>query len=483
MKYSPDFGFWLSIPRIHVKTLERFEAIDPWDDDHRISTFTVDDYVLAGSASCSMPTIRSASDGVTRLLPDSLCDLYLGRETPGSVLPALLKEIEDSLIRSDFLAVARNWAFLPMYRLCAMLCSIVLLGTGLTLYGLEIRPAFAAILMLMMIAACSGWLYLSFQRKLIRRKQQRAHLLVTLQAMGRSILNHPVAAISAAGKGTKGPESGLLDEPFSLDVVEASLRAMMTKIGVNPAGLPTFGRKTFDGWYVEVDRDYHLFVQDRGVDSTRFTTSSLDELQFRIVREVLRDVGRNTRKRYQIEGTDPLRIWDQEQSRLLRQISPAWGERWDAEVNAGLIKQPYNDGLSKWNLGADSTQAQVLLNINRDSVCMSDDIKSHECQLSIASSASIVKLLQDAMTVCPLAAGGTRVTWHAAAVGRDSFGTRSIALLASQWVEPQFLMSPSETVGSLFSEGLTGVYFSYRAQSDPEVDLKALRETGRFSSL
>ena len=340
MKYSPDFGFWLSIPRIHVKTLERFEAIDPWDDDHRISTFTVDDYVLAGSASCSMPTIRSALDGVTRLLPDSLCDLYLGSETPGAVLPALLKEIEDSLIRSDFLAVVRNWAFLPMYRLCAMLCLIVLLGTGLTLYGLKVRPVFAALLMPMVIGACSGWLYLSFQRKLIRRKQQRAYLLVTMQAMGRPILNHPVAAIPAAGKGTKGPEAGPLDEPFSLDVVEASLRAMMTKIGVNPAGLPTFGRKTFDGWYVEVDRDYHLFVQDRGVDSTRFTTSSLDELQFRIVREVLRDVGRGTRKRYQVEGTDSLRIWDQEQSRLLRQISPAWGERWDAEVNARLDGSP-----------------------------------------------------------------------------------------------------------------------------------------------
>jgi hypothetical protein len=136
---------------------------------------------------------------------------------------------------------------------------------------------------------------------------------------------------------------------FSLAQIEDSISQIMASLGVtpDPRDLPTYGKQTMDGWYVEVDQSYQLYQQDRGAMYDRFSTRDLNALRYEIVSEVLRAHGRRHRADYAEVGTDPRRAWDRKQSELMSQIDPNWATRWETELEKTLARDPYSDGAQR----------------------------------------------------------------------------------------------------------------------------------------
>jgi len=133
---------------------------------------------------------------------------------------------------------------------------------------------------------------------------------------------------------------------------------------------------------------------------------------------------------------------------------------------------------SKEDMIKTTQSPMITFALNRDSVCMADDIESHACTLSIAPSAPVLELLHEALAVCHLA-GVSEMTWIVKTVGAESRTKRFIGVIAAKWREPKLLVSEHETAASLFQDGAAGLYFWYRQQSDPEADYQALKNTGR----
>ena len=125
-------------------------------------------------------------------------------------------------------------------------------------------------------------------------------------------------------------------------------------------------------------------------------------------------------------------------------------------------------------------QPPVNIAFNRDSVCMADDMQSHAGTFSMAPTARVAELLREALETCSLASGGSKATWSISTVDANWRHKRSIGVQATQWSEPKLVVSPDETVASLFKDGAVGLYFGYRAQSDADADFKSLSETGRY---
>ncbi len=122
----------------------------------------------------------------------------------------------------------------------------------------------------------------------------------------------------------------------------------------------------------------------------------------------------------------------------------------------------------------------ITLTVDRDSVAMGDDIEDHSRTLSIAPSRTALDLVSEALKVCPLPSRGT---WSVSTLDGERRHKRWIGVLAEQWNrQPKLVVPAGETVASLFADGAVGLIFRYRAQSDPEADYQALRDTGRFPS-
>jgi len=91
----------------------------------------------------------------------------------------------------------------------------------------------------------------------------------------------------------------------------------------------------------------------------------------------------------------------------------------------------------------------------------------------------VLELLHEALAVCQLA-GVSEMTWIVKTVGAQSRTKRFIGVIAAKWREPKLLVSTDETADSLFQDGVSGLFFWYRQQSDPEADYQALKNTGRI---
>jgi hypothetical protein len=125
----------------------------------------------------------------------------------------------------------------------------------------------------------------------------------------------------------------------------------------------------------------------------------------------------------------------------------------------------------------------MAVTIHRDSVSTGDDMEDHTRTLSIAPLRTVLDLVSEALKVCRLAYVGSKATWSISTLDGERRHKRWIGVLAEQWNrQPKLVVPAGETVASLFADGAVGLIFRYRAQSDPEADYQALRDTGRFPS-
>ena len=109
--------------------------------------------------------------------------------------------------------------------------------------------------------------------------------------------------------------------------------------------LPTYGHSQ-DGArpHIEVDANgYHFVVVERGQEQERFTTRDLDELLFRIFRNVTHELAFAYELAHRVKTQDCRRLAFRRQVELLSQLSPSWAEREAQEHHHILKEHPFDD--------------------------------------------------------------------------------------------------------------------------------------------
>ncbi|MCD9033025.1 hypothetical protein LDO32_14945 [Luteimonas sp. Y-2-2-4F] len=113
------------------------------------------------------------------------------------------------------------------------------------------------------------------------------------------------------------------------------------------------------------------------------------------------------------------------------------------------------------------------ISVDRDSVCMADDVDPHAARVHIRADAPVGALLDAALRACPLAAiAGGRATWIVRASGRG------IAVIAQQWRRPRLLVPEEARVADLLPGDDDALHLAYWCQADPMAVFDALH-TGR----
>jgi len=178
----PALLLYRSLVPVRVKTEATFTAEDPWNQNRR-TLFTVEAYVKTFKGATPRPGfksplamylygIRSEVDGVERMLPASLSELWRSNRVPVEALPKLLKEIEPTLKKADYRPAVGK-------KRLAVAAGLLWIALGfLTLFPLLIAlttddfPLLSAIPFTLVIGAFS-WLYLYLM--IYRAKWRRMH--------------------------------------------------------------------------------------------------------------------------------------------------------------------------------------------------------------------------------------------------------------------------------------------------------------------
>jgi len=178
-----------------VKTELSFAAKDPWNGN-RPCTFTLDSYMVTLRGVKTLPkgvktsrwlggfhrALRSEADGVTRFLPESLIELWLTKQVPTEAMPALLKQIEPSLRKSDFKPILRSLKMKMFGIFESICCGLMMIIIMVAVVAGHAPWWLAAAIVL--AAACVFWVFLHqvYFGLLRRRKKQIRWLLERMAA-------------------------------------------------------------------------------------------------------------------------------------------------------------------------------------------------------------------------------------------------------------------------------------------------------------
>jgi hypothetical protein len=113
----------------------------------------------------------------------------------------------------------------------------------------------------------------------------------------------------------------------------------------------------------------------------------------------------------------------------------------------------------------------LTLAVERDSVCMADDINApHAVRVSICADSSLAQVLQTVLEpgYLPQIAGGL-ATWI---VESD----KPLAVIAQQWRSPRFLIDPNTRIARCVPlNNPRPLFFRYWCQVDPNAVFKCLK--------
>jgi hypothetical protein len=109
--------------------------------------------------------------------------------------------------------------------------------------------------------------------------------------------------------------------------------------------LPTYQRSEGNGLpHLEISGEtYHYVHSERGQEYERFSTTSEDELLYRIFRDVAFSMSSKLAHPYQRPGQDFRREMFKQQLMLLGRLNPAWATRCAAEHQDVLAQHPFVD--------------------------------------------------------------------------------------------------------------------------------------------
>jgi hypothetical protein len=111
------------------------------------------------------------------------------------------------------------------------------------------------------------------------------------------------------------------------------------------SSLPTYGHSRGDGYpYIQVDGPtFHYAVEERGEELSRFTTSDLEELLYRVFADITFSLAMSYEVSHRVRNQDSRRILFRRQVELLGQLSGDWSKRRAQEHEAILRDHPFSD--------------------------------------------------------------------------------------------------------------------------------------------
>ncbi|MCB1022864.1 MAG: hypothetical protein KDB79_00640, partial [Acidobacteria bacterium] len=100
-----------------------------------------------------------------------------------------------------------------------------------------------------------------------------------------------------------------------------------------------------DGFeHLEISENaYHLVVTERGLEISRRTTSSKDEILYWMVASLAWGLATNFELHNRIPGEDSRRLLFAKQIEYLRRVNASWAERKQKEFDEILQKYPFDD--------------------------------------------------------------------------------------------------------------------------------------------
>ena len=145
------------------------------------------------------------------------------------------------------------------------------------------------------------------------------------------------------------PKFGSLTEIASRPeyvALDGHIQELARRINAPANVLPTYGMSIGNGLsHIEIEGEtYHHVNQDRGVENSRFTTTSIEELMYVVFRDVAFSMSIDLARPKRRPNTDFRRTSFPEQIGLLNQLNPEWARRCAAEHVEVLKQYPFVDG-------------------------------------------------------------------------------------------------------------------------------------------
>jgi hypothetical protein len=108
---------------------------------------------------------------------------------------------------------------------------------------------------------------------------------------------------------------------------------------------PLYSRPPGDGNpHVEYSDGEYAYVQtERGVEFGRRTSSSADDILYWLSLDVVLTLATDFEVAHRMHGRSYRRLLYEKELELLRRVNPAWAERRRGEIEAILVRHPYDD--------------------------------------------------------------------------------------------------------------------------------------------
>lgn len=127
---------------------------------------------------------------------------------------------------------------------------------------------------------------------------------------------------------------------------------------------------------------------------------------------------------------------------------------------------------------------EMHLRIQRDSVCMGDDMLSHELEIVFNETISLSELVQLIIQNNSLprikylpTISGDKATWVL------TYNYRPLAVMAQEWEIPKYLVDKDERLLSFIDFGShKPIEFQYLAQTDPQMVFERLEQAIQYKS-
>lgn len=102
-----------------------------------------------------------------------------------------------------------------------------------------------------------------------------------------------------------------------------------------------------DGFeHLEIGEDeYHLIVTERGLELSRQTTASKDEILYWLVSSFVWGLASEFELKYRVRNQDFRRLFFAKQIEYLDKVNSFWAQRKQKEIEEILERHPFNDGL------------------------------------------------------------------------------------------------------------------------------------------
>ena len=132
---------------------------------------------------------------------------------------------------------------------------------------------------------------------------------------------------------------------LNLNDIKPEVDRIASRLGALERELPTYGISRDSGYpHVEVNSlGYHYVAMERGQETFRRTTQSLDELLYWVFEGITFSRAGIFEVQHRNQKEDCRRLMFKHQVELMSSLSRSWGERLEKEQQEILRVNPFND--------------------------------------------------------------------------------------------------------------------------------------------